>query len=281
QERLRDREYRLPPRVSCLEMADRVRRFTERIRPVDDGLHLAVLDQLLERRQVRRTGLRNERPDALARETRHDGRREPRNDRAGYKYERSVLLERSAQPTERGVLDVVDDEVVPAATVCEVLSRVVHHLVGAKRTHEFDVARAAHTRDVRTERLRELHRKRADATRSAVDQDPLTCLDVPAVTQSLQRGLSRDRNRRGLLKGDVHRLRDDRLARTDVFGEGAVAAAEDLVAGRQVRPLRTDPLHDAREVDPEDRLLRAAQPEQRANEIRLASHVVPVVWVHR
>src|SRR5262249_58973279 len=68
---------------------------------------------------------------------------------------------------------------------------------------------------------------------------------------------------------------------TDVFGEGAVAAAEDLVAGRQVRPLRTDPLHDAREVDPEDRLLRAAQPEQRANEIRLASHVVPVVWVHR
>ena len=91
---------------------------------------------------------------------------------------------RSAAP-ERVLADRVEDDVVGLAVLGEVLLQVVDHLVGAERTHELDVLRAAHGGDVGAEVLRQLDPRRPDRTGRAVDEDPLALAGAPPAAGTL------------------------------------------------------------------------------------------------
>ena len=87
--------------------------------------------------------------------------------------------ERPAQPRERPVSDVVQDHVVLRSPVGEVLRGVVDDVGGADRSHQLDVAGAAHAGDLGAERGRDLDGERADASGGAVHQHPLPGLHAP------------------------------------------------------------------------------------------------------
>jgi len=79
-----------------------------------------------------------------------------------------------------------------------------------------------------------------------------------------------------LLEREVRRLEHESAA-AHVFGEGAVAHAVHLVAGRDVRHILAHRLHDARRIDAYGaRLGRADPAHHRAGGIWLAAQVTPI-----
>ena len=93
-------------------------------------------------------------------------------------------LQRASAPTERVLADGVDDRVVRLAVLREVLVPVVDDLVGAERPDELDVVGAADGRDVGAEVLGELHGRRAERARRAVDDDPPALADASLRSES-------------------------------------------------------------------------------------------------
>ena len=76
----------------------------------------------------------------------------------------------------------VEDDVVGLAALGEILLGVVDHLVRPNRAHELDIGGAADPGYFGAEVLRDLYRRRADATGSADDQDVVTRL-MPALSR--------------------------------------------------------------------------------------------------
>ena len=101
---------------------------------------------------------------------------------------------------------------------------------------KIDIPRATYAGYLRPKRLGDLHRKGAHASRSAVDQDLLSRLNVAFVTKALQRGDCRHRDRSRLLKCHIRRLQNDCSVRQDahVLGDGPILSAEHLIAGFEV-----------------------------------------------
>ena len=114
-----------------------------------------------------------------------------------------------------------------------------------------NISRAADAGHICAERLGDLHRERAHASRRAVDQDLLSRLDLALVAQTLQGGDRRDGNGGRLLKGDVGRFQRDGAIRanTHILGEGAVPPAEYLVARLELRHVPADCFDRARIVN--------------------------------
>ena len=81
---------------------------------------------------------------------------------------------------ERAFPDGVEDEVVALGVGGEVGGRAVDHPVGSEPGDEVDVLAAAHRRHVRPEALDDLHRRRADGARGAVDEDLAAVADTAA-----------------------------------------------------------------------------------------------------
>src|SRR5262249_3206778 len=176
----------------------------------------------------------------------------------------------------------VENEVVAGVLTGEVLTLVVEDAIGAERSRLLEVPRAADRGHMRAERLRDLDGERSDATRSAVDQHPLACLEPSVVPQPLQGGQAGDRHRGRLLERGVGWLPDE-VRRAHVLGECPVLTAEDLVAGLKVGDILADGLHDSREVDPEQRILRAhgSAARNEPEDPRPAAQRVPVELVER
>ena len=86
---------------------------------------------------------------------------------------------------ERAVSGHVEEHVVSLRTSSEILLRVVEQHVRVQPANEFEVLRARHRGDVRSERLGDLHRERPDTAARAVDDDPLARLNVARVPQAL------------------------------------------------------------------------------------------------
>ena len=82
-------------------------------------------------------------------------------------------------------------------------------MVRTERAHHLDVARAAYAGDLRAQRLRDLHRECADASRCAVDQNLVSRLKLAFVAQALQRRDPRDCDTARLFEADVRRLQHD------------------------------------------------------------------------
>ena len=89
---------------------------------------------------------------------------------------------------ERRVAGDVEDQVVAAGAVGEVVTGVVDDVVGTEGAHQVELRGAAHAGDLRPERLGQLHGVAADAPGGADDQHLLPCLDPADVGQRLQRG---------------------------------------------------------------------------------------------
>ena len=63
--------------------------------------------------------------------------------------------------------------------VGEVVDGVVEDVVGAEAAHQVDLRGAAHSRDLRAERLGQLHRVAADPAGCSDDQHLLACSTLP------------------------------------------------------------------------------------------------------
>ncbi len=194
---------------------------------------------------------------------------------------RPLRRQSASQRPHRAVADVVDDQVVTRPVPAEVVDGVVDDAVGADRPDQLDVLRAADTRDVRAERLGDLHREGAHAARGSVDQHALPRLDPAAVAERLQGGDSGHRDRSGFLEGECRRLRREALCGCRcVLGEGAAGCAEDLVAGLELGHVLAHRLDRSRDVAASDAGVRPPQPPINGRKTnRLAPHDPPVARV--
>ena len=172
----------------------------------------------------------------------------------------------------------VDDHVPAPRPVREVLAGVVAHVVRADRADQIDLRGTAHPGDLGTERLRDLHRERADPTCRADHQHTLSGLHLPDVSDRLESREARDRERRGLLEAEAGGLRDQLVPSGDrELCEGAFGDAHHLVAGLEARDRPADGLDGPRDVPAPHAAPDLAEPGHQAHEIRQSRHQVPHV----
>src|SRR5205807_1836343 len=109
--------------------------------------------------------------------------------------------------------------VIDPAGCRKILLGVVDHRVSAERLHQLHIGGAAHSRNVRTEVLRQLNGENSDAPGSAVYEHSLSSLDVYS-PQEMQRRSPAKQDRRGFLEDHVYRHYCQRaiLRHADVLG---------------------------------------------------------------
>src|SRR5437870_10786906 len=129
------------------------------------------------------------------------------------------------------VSDQIVDHVVTLVGLSKILFCVIDNAIGADRFDKIDIARAANAGDFGAERLGDLDGESANAARRTVDQNLLSGLNVPFVAQSLQCREPGNRDRTGLLKGDVRRLQNNSAIGidADIFGDSAILRSENFV----------------------------------------------------
>jgi hypothetical protein len=109
----------------------------------------------------------------------------------------------------------------------------------------------------------------------------LTGLYLPEIAEALNGGERGDAHGTRLFEGQAGRLRHQRGLRADrVLGQGAVAGAENLVAGLEPGDGSSYRLDRACHIHPETAGLRS-QTHLEPGEVWLASHVVPLVGIDR
>ena len=168
-----------------------------------------------------------------------------------------VVGEGSTELRQPAVAADVEDHVVATLPVGEVLARVVDDVVGTDGSDHVHLRGAAHTRDFSTERLGDLHREGADASRRADDEHLLPRLHLRLVAHGLQRGDRRDRAGGSLLEREVRGLGCELAHRGPrVLGEGAIATAVDLIARRELGHVLADGLDRPGETAARIRSLR-------------------------
>ena len=120
-------------------------------------------------------------------------------------------------------------------------------MVGADRSDQVHVPRAAHAGHLRSEHLGNLHGKRPHPSGRAVDQDLLALPNPSSVAETLQGTDGRHRHGRRLLERQVGRLPHQRLfGCASILGKGAFARAEHLVARLELASRFGRPLQLAR-----------------------------------
>ena len=233
----------------------------ERVGTIDDGRDLAGLNQSPQDLEIPGLHPRGERLQRLAGEERHHRRPQhlpvepPEPLVAAFTAdddERPALSRGAAKILQRPPSRRVENEIVVARAVAEILAGAVDHVIGAIPADQVDLRRAANARHLGAERLGELHRERAHATTRADDQHLLPRQHPALVAQTLERRDARDRHRRRLLEGEVGRFGRQATGRHGhVLGERAVAAGlatVDLVARPELPHVLADRLDAPRDV---------------------------------
>jgi hypothetical protein len=153
-------------------------------------------------------------------------------------------------------------------------------MVCADRSDHVHIPRAAHTGHVRAERFGDLHGERTHASRRTVDQDYLPWLNPSFVAKALQGSAPCHWDGRRLLECDVGWFqRQSAFVSTHILGEGAATRAEDLITRFKLRYVPADRFNLPGDINPQACGLRFAQPAPCADDVRRASHVVPVKWI--
>src|SRR5450755_814233 len=174
----------------------------------------------------------------------------------------------------------VYEYVVTLPTFREIFPGVINDLVCADGSDHVHIPRTAYPGHLCAERLGDLHSERAHASRRPVNQDVLSRPNLSLVAKTLQRGECRDRYRRCLLERHVIRLHDAcRLGSTRILRKGPTARAKDRVSRFELVYLPANRLNLAGHVNAQSLDLWFAQPGHHSNEVRRASHEVPVQWI--
>ena len=238
------------------------------------GVTLPGFDEVLERDQV----VAVLRLDGRGRLLAHDHRGEHRPDGATELAVGVPAAVRDQRPSRdqcaprlghRVVAHVVEDQVVARAFLGEVLPRVVDDVVGTERADQLDVPGAGHAGHLGTEGLRDLDGERPHATGRPVDQDLLSGLDRPVVTQELERGRGGDPEAAACsnvrLAGFL--MRWSSLARAN-SAKAPSHQPKTSSPGRRCGHRLADRLDRPRDVGSGNRVLRLAQPGRQAHDER-------------
>src|SRR5438876_4434027 len=124
------------------------------------------------------------------------------------------------------VANVIEDHVITLVALGEILFRVINDAIGADRSDKIEIACATNSRDLCAKRFGDLHGEGSYTSGRAVDQHLLPGLNLSLV-QALQRSKSGQRERGGLLKRDVRRLRGQcSFESACILGQSAARDAE-------------------------------------------------------
>ncbi len=173
--------------------------------------------------------------------------------------------------------DRVEDDVVGLAVLREVLLEVVDDLVGPERAHHLDVLRVAHGGDVGAEVLRELHRRRSDRSRRAIDENAAT-LERAGLPQARERDDRSVADRCRLLERQTRGHVRERalLPDADELRVRTRPHSEDTIAHGELLHGRADCLHLAGELHADDPSLRSEEAGEDAREERLRGAMAAV-----
>ena len=117
----------------------------------------------------------------------------------------------------------------------------------------------------------------SDAARRTDDQHRLPCLHLPVIANRSEGGSGGVSNRGRLLKREVCRLGEEvGLQSTRIFGEGAPAPAENLIAGPKLLHVCPGELNLAHYVEPRYLALGLEQAGHQAHGVRDAPQEMPV-----
>jgi hypothetical protein len=261
------------------------RGLAERVGPVDGRGDRAGIGQVPEGDQVGGALARDERGQLLA----HEGGQQLRPEVAADPAEpaaailatgddqRALRGQSPAQVRQPPVAADVDDHVVAAPAGYRILAGVVDNVVGADRSHQIRLGRAADPGDLGAEGLGDLHGERAHASGRADDQYVLSRPQVRVVADGLQGGGRRAGHGRGLLEAQVSRLEGQAVRPGGrVLGEGALAGAEHFIARFKPGDIPADGLDRPGDGQARNPGLRPAQPEaDDPHQVGLAGHQVP------
>jgi hypothetical protein len=100
----------------------------------------------------------------------------------------AALGQRSLEISHRAVPDRVQDPVIAPPAPQGVGGGVVDHVVGTQQTDQLQVGGAGHGGHLGPGGLGELDREAADTTRSTIEQDLLSGLDLPVAAEALEGG---------------------------------------------------------------------------------------------
>ena len=160
----------------------------------------------------------------------------------------------------------VDDDVVALGALGEVVLGVVDDVVGADRSDHLELARRIHAGHVRAVGLGELDGEDADAPAGAVDEHGLARSHLAVVADTAKRDQAGGRHGRGLLEGEVGRLRPQRACGDRrVLGERAAVAplvalqalTEHVVTAREPGHVASDRRDAAGDIRPGDAASRS------------------------
>ena len=153
-------------------------------------------------------------------------------------------------------------------------------MVCANRSRRVHIPRAAHGSDSSPERFGNLDRKCTHTTRRAINQNLVAWLDPSLVTKTLKGGDCRHGYGCGILEGYVGWLQRQFIFNsTHILGKGPTARAEHLVAWFELSYVPANRFNLAGYIKAQSCDLGFAQPGLYANDVRRASHEVPVQWI--
>src|SRR5580704_1455259 len=108
------------------------------------------------------------------------------------------------------VPNTIEEQVVALWAFCEILLSVIDNTICTDGPDHVEIPGAAYAGHFRAKRLGNLHSECSYTSRSTVNQDLLTCLDVPLIAKTLQCGIGGHRYGSRLLKCHVSWLPDQR-----------------------------------------------------------------------
>src|SRR4029453_19338649 len=155
----------------------------------------------------------------------------------------------------------------------------INERTGGERSEKIDIARAADAGHICTKCFCDLHRERAHASGSAVNQDLLPRLHISPVANSLQCRYPRYINRSCLLECQVGWFQRQRArrARTYIFGKGAASSAEHFIAGLKLCDVLAHRFDRSCVIDAQSGVLWFSQSDAHcAHDVRCALDVMPV-----
>src|SRR3954468_17926848 len=188
-----------PPRGRSVRQGrDSIGGLDQRVPAAQRRAHLPVGDEVVDGLQGLGVLLRDEGAQRLADERREQHCGELTLDAADPPValsadddESASRCQGAAYVPDRCATEDVQDDVVAAGSVCEVLTGVVDDVVGAERGRYGLAAASADSGGLGAGRLRDLHRDAADRPGRADHQDPFAGLDPTVVTDCLQGGEGR------------------------------------------------------------------------------------------